>query len=292
MTGFFVEGWGHGADGFHQETVHRHPRVDRGRRRYAGLALPDGRQRDPVRRLADRAREPDGGVRQRGQGGRRVRPRHVQADDADAAGADLPEELGQAVPEPVQERRLLLQHSPAARPQVGHQPAGDHPRQGLRRRAPARLRQLRLPHRRPQAVPHRGVGHARTLLGRRPRRPAARHDAAAHQRRGGLQRHPLPGPGGQPARVRQPAEGGQRRGVRQARPGARERDGAERQPARGAAEDPRPEDRHGHGRRHGQVHAVPDRAVDSAVCARRRRRGGAVWSATPWAWVPVSRWAR
>jgi hypothetical protein len=53
------------------------------------------------------------------------------------------------------------------------------------------------------------------------------------------------------------------------------RDGAERQPARGAAEDPRPEDRHGHGRRrHGQVHAVPDGAGDprSSPRARRRRR--------------------
>jgi hypothetical protein len=38
---------------------------------------------------------------------------------------------------------------------LGHQPAGDHPRQGLRRRAAARLRQLRLPHRRPQGLPHR-----------------------------------------------------------------------------------------------------------------------------------------
>ena len=29
-------------DGFHQETVHRHHPVDRGRRRHARLALPDG----------------------------------------------------------------------------------------------------------------------------------------------------------------------------------------------------------------------------------------------------------
>ena len=155
------------------------------RRRRARLALPDGRQRNPVRRVAHRARVADGGVRQRRQGGRRVRPRHVQADDADAAGAHLPEELGQAVREPVQERRLLLQHAPAGRPALGHAAAGDDPRQGLRRRAAARVRQLRLPHRRPEEVPHRDLGHARHLHGGRPRRPAARPDAAAHQRRGG-----------------------------------------------------------------------------------------------------------
>ena len=49
---------------------------------------------------------------------------------------------------PVQERRLFLQHAPADRPPLGHDAAGDDPRQGFRRRAPARLRQLRLPHRR------------------------------------------------------------------------------------------------------------------------------------------------
>ena len=47
------------------------------RRRHAGLALPDGGHRDPERRLADGARVADGGVRQRRQGGRRVRPRHA-----------------------------------------------------------------------------------------------------------------------------------------------------------------------------------------------------------------------
>ena len=64
---------------------------------------------------------------------------------------------------PVQERRLLLQHAPAGRPEVGHAPADHDPRQGLRRGAAARLRQLQLPHRRRQAVPHRDLGHARHL---------------------------------------------------------------------------------------------------------------------------------
>ena len=48
-------------------------------------------------------------------------PGMLHADDADAAGAHLPAELGQAVPEPVQERRLLLQHAPADRPALGHE---------------------------------------------------------------------------------------------------------------------------------------------------------------------------
>ena len=72
-----------------------------------------------------------------------------------------------------------------------------------------------------------------------------------------------------------PAARGDRARVRQARPGARSRDDAERQPARGAAEDPRPEDRHGHGRRrHGQVHAVPDRRRRSRSSPKAGGGGG------------------
>ena len=66
-------------------------------------------------------------------------------------------------------------------------------------------------------------------------------------------------------------------------------DGAEPVAARRAAEDPRPEDRHGHGRqRHGQVHAVPDRAGDSRNWPRAR----AAVAASPamrWGWAPASR---
>ncbi len=201
----------HGADGFHQETVHRHHRVDRGWRRRPGLAFPDGRPRNPERRLADGARVADGGVRQRGQGRRRVRPGPLHPHHRDAAGPHLPAELGQAVQEPVQERRLLLQHPPADRPALGHDPAGDDPRQGLRRGAPARLRQLRLPHRRSAPVLHRDLGHARAVHGVRPRRPAARPDAAAHLGCGRRQRHALPRPRRQPGRVRQRAAGSHRR---------------------------------------------------------------------------------
>ena len=75
--------------------------------------------------------------------------------------------------------------------QMGHAAADHHPRQGLRRGAAARLRQLQLPHRRCQAVPHRDLRHARHLLVGRPRRPAARPGAAEHQRRDRSQRRAL-----------------------------------------------------------------------------------------------------
>jgi membrane protease subunit (stomatin/prohibitin family) len=94
-----------------------------------------------------------------GTGGRRLRPRHVQADHADAAGADLPEELGQAVRVALQVRRLFLQHAAEDRPQVGHAESGHHPRQGFRHGAPARLRHLRLPPDRPQGLPHHALRH-------------------------------------------------------------------------------------------------------------------------------------
>ena len=109
---------------------------------------------------------------------------------------------------PVQERRLLLQHAPADRPALGHAAADHDPRQGLRRRAPARLRQLQLPHRRPEAVPHRDLGHARAAT------PSADLDG---QLRGLMLQHisdaiassgvAVPRPRGQPGRVRQGAAG-------------------------------------------------------------------------------------
>ena len=71
----------------------------------------------------------------------------------------------------------------------GTTPAGDDPRQGLRRRAPARVRQLRYRIADPKPVPQRDLGHARALHRRRARRPAARADAAAHLRRGRRERH-------------------------------------------------------------------------------------------------------
>ena len=118
-------------------------------------------------------------------------------------------------------------------------------------------------------------------------------DAAAHLRRGRVA-------AASPSSTWRPTRSSSRRRCRKPprrrspshRAEARRRDDAERLAARGAAEDPRPEDRHGHGRRrHGQVHAVPDRAGDPEV---RRGRGGraAASSATRWAWAPASRSAR
>ncbi len=200
-------------------------------------------------------------------------PGRYNLTTADAADPDLPAELGQAVQEPVQERRLLLQHAPAGRPALGHHPAGDDPRQGLRRGAAARLRQLRLPGRRPEAVPHRNLRHARHLHRGRARRPAARADAAAHLGCGGVSSGiaflDLAANQIEFANQLQQATVA---GLREDRAQARRRDGAERVAARRVAEDPRPEDRHGHGRRgHGQVHAVPDRAGDPEVRRGRRR---------------------
>jgi hypothetical protein len=72
-------------------------------------------------------------------------------------------------------------------------------------------------------------------------------------------------------------------GVRGHRPQARGHDGAERVAARGAAENPGPEDRHGHGRqRHGQVHAVPDRAGHSRNLPKAAGAAAALL-AMPWA---------
>ena len=48
----------------------------------------------------------------------------------------------------VQGRRLLRHHAPVHRQQVGHVEPGDDARPGLRHRPAARLRHLRLPHRR------------------------------------------------------------------------------------------------------------------------------------------------
>ena len=111
---------------FHQEAVHRHHPLDRWRR-HAGLALPDGGHGNPERRHAGGARVADGGLRERGQGGRSPAP---PADHPDAAGADQPEELGQAVPVALQRATsiFLLQHAPAGRPEKAR-PSHDDPRQ-------------------------------------------------------------------------------------------------------------------------------------------------------------------
>ncbi len=252
--------------------------MERGRRRRAGLASSDAGFRNPVRRQPDRARVADGGVRQRRQGGRRVRPRHVQADHPDPAGADVPEELGQAVRITLQVGRDLLQHPPAAGPALGHGPAGDAARQRIRHGAAARLRRVFVPdHRSGQVLP-RDQRHARRLHRRRPGSAAAQHGGRGHDHRARRLKGAVPGhrrqPGPDVAEHRRAARPGVRPLWRQ----ARQLHGRERVAAGRTAEGAGHADLDGHGRRPGQVHPVPDRHLDPAGGAergrhRRHRRG-------------------
>ena len=106
-----------------------------------------------------------------------------------------------------------------------------------------------LPHRRSDACSTPRSRARATLHRRRARRPAARADAAAHLRRGRrAAASPFLDLAANQVEFAKRAAGSHRAGVRQARPEARDGDDAERVAARGAAEDPRPEDRHGHGR--------------------------------------------
>ena len=176
-------------------------------------------------------------------------PGMLHADDRDAADPHLPAELGQALQEPVQERRLLLQHAPADRPALGH----DASRSRSATRTSARCACA------PSATTPTAIADPRLfyneISGTRERYTAEELDG---QLRGLMLQHisdavgasgiAVPRPRRQPGRVRQGAAGSDRAGVRQARPEARDGDDAERLAARGAAEDPRPEDRHGHGR--------------------------------------------
>ena len=65
---------------------------------------------------------------------------------ADAAHPDVPEKLGQGFQVALQVGRLFLLHAAADQPEVGHHDAHHHPRQGIRRGALARVRDLLLPH--------------------------------------------------------------------------------------------------------------------------------------------------
>ena len=79
----------------------------------------------------------------------------------------------------VQGRRLLRRHAALHRQQMGHGEPGDDARPGLRHRPRARVRHLRFPHRRPEAVPEGSRRHRRSFPSRRIRR----HDALAHRQR-------------------------------------------------------------------------------------------------------------
>jgi lactate permease len=88
--------------------------------RHHGLALRALRQRDQVRRQADRARGPGGGVRPRGPARRRVRARALHARDQQHADHDHAPALGPRLQVALQVRDLLRQHPPLHRPEMGH----------------------------------------------------------------------------------------------------------------------------------------------------------------------------
>ncbi len=147
--------------------------MDGRHRRRAGLALSDGRPGNPVRRQADRARNAGRDLRERRQGRRRVPAGAVHAGNEHAAGAHVPEELGQILSIAFQVGRLFLQHAAAARPPLGHRAAGDDPRSRIWLRAGARVRHLLVPDRRRGRVPSGSERHARAVHGRRSRTATA-----------------------------------------------------------------------------------------------------------------------
>ena len=111
----------------------------------------------------------------------------------------------------VQGRRLLRQHAAVHRQQVGHVEPDHDARPGLRHRAAARLRHLRLQGGRGEALPQ-GSGRLRPQL---PPRRVRRHHALAHRQRlqrrhrqrqgaGARHRHALPGSGRSAAAAHQP----------------------------------------------------------------------------------------
>ena len=79
----------------------------------------------------------------------------------------------------VQGRRLLRQHAPVHRQQVGHGEPDHDARRRSRHRPRPRVRHLRLPDRRPEAVPE----GSRRLRSELPARRVRRHDALAHRQR-------------------------------------------------------------------------------------------------------------
>ena len=293
MSGAPVGDRCHGADGFHQETVHRHHRVDRGQRRTLAWRYP----------MQDREIQNGGSLT--------VRESQMAMFVNEGKVADVfgPGRYTLTTPtlpiltylknwdklfqSPVQERRLLLRDAPADRPALGN--AASRSRSATRTSAPCACgpsASTRI------ASPTRSLFY-NEISGTRERYTTEELDG---QLRGLMLQHisdavgasgiAVPRHRRQPGRVRQGAAGSDRAVVREARPQARAGDDAERVAARGAAEDPRPEDRHGHGRRHGQVHAVPDRAVHPALAAGAGGdgAGGIVGSAS--ASAPASRSAR
>ena len=132
-------------------------------------------------------------------------------ETANSADPHLADELGQDVPVAVQVGRLFLLDEGAARPEVGHRPAGDDPRQGIGPGPDPRLRLLFVPDRRRRAFLGQGDGHRREGPGRGSRAPAARGDRHRSGDRPRRRRHRLPRPRRQPDRSVREAQGSGRR---------------------------------------------------------------------------------
>ena len=153
--------------------------MDRRLARHALLPLSRRRQGDQERRAAHRPRVAAGAVRLPGRVRRHVRPRQAHPGHRQHPGADPPEVVEVRAAVAVQGRRLLREHAAVHRQQVGHRQPGDDARHRSRRRPRPRLRHLRLPHRRYQALPQGG----RRLRPQLPSRRVRRDDALADRQR-------------------------------------------------------------------------------------------------------------
>ena len=110
---------------------------------------------------------------------RHLRPRQAHPDHRQHPGAVAPQGLEVRLRVAVQGRRLLRQHPPLHRQQVGHVEPDHDARSGLRHRAAARLRHLRLQGGGREALPQ----GSRRLRPQLPPRRVRRHDALAHRQR-------------------------------------------------------------------------------------------------------------
>ena len=138
----------HGTDGLHQGRADRHHRVDRRLARHAVVPLSRRGQGNQERRAAHRPRVAGRAVRLPRAVRRPVRPGQAHADDRQHPDPHDAQGLEVRLRVAVQGRRLLRHHAAVHRQQVGHVEPGDDARPGLRHRPAARLRHLRLPHRR------------------------------------------------------------------------------------------------------------------------------------------------
>ena len=135
-------------------------------------------------RAAHRPRVADRAVRLPGPVRRPVRSRQALADDRQHPDPLAAQGLEVRLRVAVQGRRLLRHDAAVHGQQVGHVEPGHDARSGLRHRPGARLRHVRLPHRRAAEVPQGSRRHRQSLPSRRVRRRrCARASSASSARR-------------------------------------------------------------------------------------------------------------